>query len=62
MHFFHVSFAAETKTQKNMEKKLTYLPPATQVVALVAPNALMQSSPMLVILQDYGNEITTEWI
>ncbi len=45
-----------------MEKKLTYLPPATQVVALVAPNALMQSSPMLVILQDYGNEITTEWI
>lgn len=62
MHFFYVIFAAETKTQKNMEKKLTYLPPATQVVALVAPNALMQSSPMLVILQDYGNEITTEWI
>lgn len=62
MHFFHVIFAAETKTQKIMEKKLTYLPPATQVVLLVAANTLMQGSPTLVILQDYGNEITTEWI
>lgn len=45
-----------------MEKRQNYLPPVADVVELTAAGALLQGSPTGGYLEDYGNEITTEWL
>lgn len=45
-----------------MEKRQNYLPPVADVVELTAAGVLLQGSPTGGYLEDYGNEITTEWL
>lgn len=60
--FFISSLQQKTQGKKDMEKRQNYLPPVADVVELTAAGALLQGSPTGGYLEDYGNEITTEWL